>query len=242
MKSGSSNQPLVSILIPTLALDKALAATLDSIPQENAADLEVLVQHGGKMPGQSGPGAVPAHIVLESRPDDGVYHAINRALARARGQYFLVLGAGDTLRPGAMEEIMHLLRSSPGFDAVYGDVWMMESNSRYFGEFQPQDFFRHNVCQQALFYRRERVLEMGSFDTRYPVLSDYEFNVRLFSRKDASILHVPIIVCNYVGNGLSSRQWRDDPWIAERETAVARAFGITKIKGKRHRQAAGQTG
>lgn len=241
MKSGSPNHPLVSILIPTLAIDDALAATLDSIPEDTTSDLEILVQHGGKESGKpTGNLRIPASARVESRPDEGVYHAINRALARARGQYIVVLGAGDILRPGVIEEIRSLLSASPPFDAVYGDVWMIESDSRYFGEFTPHDFFRHNVCQQSLFYRRERVVEMGGFDTRYPVLSDYEFNVRFFSGPGARIRYVPIIVCDYKGNGLSSRAWRDDPWIAEREERVARAFGITKKKGKDNKRPAHQ--
>ena len=233
MKPGSLNHPLVSILIPTLALDEAVLATLDSIPTDHEGDVEILVQHGGKgskqLPGHR---TMPESTRIESLPDDGVYHAINRALARARGQYILVLGAGDTLRFRALEEVAPHLRETPALDAVYGDVWMMESNSRYFGEFKPHDFFRHNVCQQALFYRRDLVLEMGGFDTKYPVLSDYEFNVRLFSRPDARIRHIPAIVCNYLGNGLSSRGWRDDPWMGVREATVARAFGITKTKSR----------
>jgi glycosyltransferase involved in cell wall biosynthesis len=241
MKSGSPNHPLVSILIPTLALDEAVSATLDSIPMEKPDDLEVLVQHGGIGSGQfSGNRPLPANLRIESRPDHGVYDAINRALARARGRYILVLGAGDTLRPGVLDAMRPHLGETPPLDAVYGDVWMMESDSRYFGEFKPHDFFRHNVCQQALFYRRELFLDMGCFDTRYPVLSDYEFNVRLFSRPGVRIRYVPLIVCDYKGDGLSSRKWRDDPWIAEREEKVARAFGISKNKGRKKQHAANQ--
>jgi GT2 family glycosyltransferase len=127
------------------------------------------------------------------------------------------------------------LRETPPLDAVYGDVWMMESDSRYFGEFQPQDFFRYNVCQQALFYRRDLVLEMGGFDTRYPVLSDYEFNVRLFSRPGARIRYLPLIVANY------PRQRIEFPQVARRSLdgrargKVGEAFGIRKTKGKKKR-------
>jgi glycosyltransferase involved in cell wall biosynthesis len=240
MISGSLNHPLVSILIPTLALDEAVSATLDSIPPDLPYGLEVLVQHGGEGPEKlPGDRRIRGAIRIESRPDHGVYHAINRAIERAKGNYFLVLGAGDTLRPGALEQVAPQLRETPPLDAAYGDVWMMESDSRYFGEFKPQDFFRYNVCQQALFYRRRLVLEMGGFDTRYPVLSDYEFNVRLFSRPGVRIRYLPVIVADYPGNGLSSRKWREDPWMAEREGKVGEAFGIRKNKGKKKRAEVG---
>lgn len=239
MIESADSHPLLSILIPALELNEAVSATLDSIGMQNPGEVEVLVQHGGKAQGSVGAkGDLAAHVKVESRPDGGVYFAINRALERACGDYILVLGAGDTLRPGVLDAVRKVLLESPPPDAVYGDVWMVENGSRYLGEFEPGDFFRYNVCQQALFYRRELVVEMGGFDTRYPVLSDYEFNVRLFSRKGVRIRYLPMIVCDYLGNGLSSRAWRNDPWLAEREDKVARAFGIRKGKDRKKQWAA----
>jgi hypothetical protein len=71
---------------------------------------------------------------------------------------------------------------------------------------------------------------MDGFNPRYPTLSDYELNVRLFSRPGARIHYEPVIISDYLGGGLSSRAWREDPWIAERENVVAKAFGISKPK------------
>ncbi|MFM7182795.1 MAG: glycosyltransferase [Verrucomicrobiales bacterium] len=236
MKPRAENSPFVSVVIPTLALDKAVSATLGSIPGNLGAEVEILVQHGGKKPDTpDGMDLMPPSTRIESLPDNGVYYGINRAISRAKGKYVLVLGAGDTLRRGVLEEVLPHLREAPPLDAVYGDVWMMESKTRYFGEFKPQDFFRYNVCQQALFYRRELVIDMGGFKTMYPVLSDYEFNVRFFSRPEARIRYIPVVVCNYLGDGLSSHKWKDDPWIAERQESVARAFGITKTKDRKKR-------
>lgn len=230
MSLHAGKPPLVSIIIPVLVFDAALRETLVSLGRSGGEFPEVLVQHGGSGPVEMEEGIVPFPVLAESRPDGGVYQAINRAVERATGRYVLVLGAGDTLRPGILDGLRPLLETEPRFDAVYGDVWMKDQGIRYLGEFKPGDFFRHNICQQGLFYLRETLIAMGGFKVRYPVLSDYEFNVRLFSRPGARVHHEPVVVCDYLGGGLSSRAWRDDPWIAEREKAVAAAFGINKPK------------
>ncbi len=47
--------------------------------------------------------AADIDLVLDSRPDNGIYDAMNRALSLATGEYYVVLGADDLLYSDAID-------------------------------------------------------------------------------------------------------------------------------------------
>lgn len=58
--------------------------------------------------------------VIACKPYRGLPHAKNRALQEARGEFVLFLFPGLTPQPGAIERLLHQLRSHPEWGAVAG--------------------------------------------------------------------------------------------------------------------------
>ena len=74
---------------------------------QNGATLELVVQDGGSddetlsvLETIDDP-----RLSIESRPDSGLYQGLNRAIARARGDWILWLNGDDVLTPGAIAAV-----------------------------------------------------------------------------------------------------------------------------------------
>jgi hypothetical protein len=206
MQTADESSPLISVIIPTKNAAPLVEETIRSIlSQGDEALLECLLQDGGSTDGTMASAcALGPRVQCVQEPDSFIYEGLNRALARCRGRWILILGAGDRLRPGVMKALISKLESFSQPALVYGDVWMEDLQERYAGVFQLRDLAEKNVCQQAIFYHRSVFENLGGFDLNYPVLADYAFNLRCFGDHHILREHVDMIIADYKGGGLSA--------------------------------------
>jgi len=55
-------------------------------------------------------------VVIDSRPDFGIYDALNRAVKLSSGEYYIVVGADDLLEPDAVSKYkLEIMRSEADF-------------------------------------------------------------------------------------------------------------------------------
>lgn len=236
--SAAGQPPLVSVVVPTWRSARLLPGGLQSLAAQTMRDFEVLVSDGGSDDGtlevaRAAAPRLPA-LRIDSRPDDGVYDAINRAIPLTRGAWVLVLGSDDRLHaPDTLEHMAVALRRSRA-DVVHGDVRVMSAGSslgslaggRYGGPTALGRLLKDNVCQQAIFYRRSLFDRIGLFHPRYRVWADWEFNLRAVLEKDFE--WVDLVVTDYHALGFSND--RVDEVLSEelpeilRSAAMARPF------------------
>jgi glycosyltransferase involved in cell wall biosynthesis len=226
-------RPLVSVVVPTMNSAGVLPGALDSLAAQGFRDFEVVLSDGASRDAtlalaEAAAARLPA-LVVDSRPDRGVYDAINRGVARARGAWFLVLGSDDRLHaPDTLAQVApHLLAAGDAL-LVHGDVRMMAPNlcqvppgGRYAGPMPLPRLMAVNVCQQAIFYRRSLFDTLGGFDERYRVYADWAFNLR------AAFLAPPrwmdVVVSDYAATGLSASA-SDPVFLAEVRELIRQEF------------------
>jgi glycosyltransferase involved in cell wall biosynthesis len=206
--------PMVSFVVPTFNSEAVLTAALESLAAQTWRDFEVIVSDGASSDGtvamaRSFAGRLPA-LHVDSRPDTGVYDAINRGVALSRGEWFLVLGSDDQLHaPDTLAQVVRHLRAAGKALMVYGDVRMMAANQtgvpaggRFAGPMPLQRWFVANVCQQAIFYRRTLFDTLGGFDLRYRLYADWAFNLRAAFM--APPQWVDLVISDYAATGISA--------------------------------------
>lgn len=209
----AAGAPLVTFIVPTFNSQGHVAQALQSLADQTCRDFEVVLSDGAsrddtvRIAGTFA-GRLPS-LTIDSRPDQGVYDAINRAVARARGDWVLVLGSDDRIHAADTLATMAPLLRGAAAPIVYGDVVVtgpnklgVASGARYAGPMPLERLLSINVCQQAVFYRRTLVEELGGFDLRYRVLADWEFNLRAAFR--VPMQWVDVVVSDYAPTGLSS--------------------------------------
>jgi glycosyltransferase involved in cell wall biosynthesis len=191
-----------------------LGEALRSLAIQTWRDFEVIVSDGASTDAtiaiaQRYSAALP-QLVVDSRPDTGVYDAINRGVRQARGSWFLVLGGDDRLHSAETLAIVapHLISDSTT-QMVYGDVRMMAVNlcgvppgGRHAGPMPLRRLFGANLCQQSVFYRRSLFDALGGFDLRYRLYADWHFNLRAAFRTPTR--WIDVVVADYAATGMSA--------------------------------------
>ena len=157
-------------------------ATLASVFAQTCPDYEVIVQDGASTDGttEAMEGFGDWIDDFQSAPDSGIYEAMNRALARARGDWVQFLNAGDVFAdPGVLARVSDRLRDR--VDILVGQAIRAEDGMVH--EYLPRDMFWAGSINdhQASFVRRGPAQELG-FDARFRVAGDLDFFTRARDR------------------------------------------------------------
>ncbi|MBR6998717.1 MAG: glycosyltransferase, partial [Prevotella sp.] len=163
-----------TVVTITFNAEAVLQRTLDSVLQQTHEDVEHLIIDGASTDGtlrlaeqyksQSDASARGHKVIIRSEPDDGIYHAMNKGLTQASGDYILYLNAGDSFpQADTLELVAHRCRlnelPSDELPAVlYGNTDIVDAEGCYLHprRLQPPAqltwrSFRHGmlVCHQA---------------------------------------------------------------------------------------------
>lgn len=196
--------PKLSIIIPTYNSEATLGRALESIVNQTFTDWEVLIMDGRSKDRTLEVAAQfnDDRIRVYSEQDKGVYDAMNKGIAKAKGEWTYFLGSDDSLFDGS---VLSSLMSGDydAFDVVYGDVNAPQLLDRNRGEWQYDDI-EYNRCHQAIFYKRNLFSQLGLYNLKYKAFADHDFNLRWFTAKQILSKYVPIVVANFSMGGLSA--------------------------------------
>ena len=194
--------PLVSVILVCRNPGPRLRPALESVWAQTGAESEVIVIDGASTDDtREWLETVRARFgALVSEPDLGVYDAMNKGVAAARGDWLLFLGADDRLQEGALAALAPVLRSTAAGvivgEAVYDD-------GRVYRLCAPATAVRRNfVHHQAACYRRTLFATHGPFEAGLRIMADYEFNLRLL-QAGVRFESVPVRVASCGSGGLS---------------------------------------
>jgi glycosyltransferase involved in cell wall biosynthesis len=174
--------------------------TLQSVFAQADADYEVIVQDGASTDGTAEALAGFGDWIdsLVSEPDGGIYDAMNRALARARGEWLLFLNAADWfVDERVLARVAARLR--PDDDIFVGQAIRDEDGEVHLYRPNHQFWAGSTGDHQASFIRRELMQELG-YDTRYRISGDLHFFTRArqkgvrFRHQDLPIVRKPFSV------------------------------------------------
>lgn len=110
----------ISIITATFNSEKFVSGLISCLRQQSSINFEWIVADGGstdrtlKLLGD----VDDIDLVIDSRPDHGIYDAINRALGLATGDYYVVVGSDDVLYPDAIERMYDALDKYENTDVI----------------------------------------------------------------------------------------------------------------------------
>ncbi len=195
-----------------------LKRTYESVVGQTWQDFEWIVIDGGSTDGSR-------EFIEEhkdwfsywcSEPDKGVYHAMNKGIAKALGEYLNFMNSGDMFfDSGSLATVFLKERSA---DVLYGAMLladgtldhepMMKTRLHWF------DFYNNTLPHQASFIRRELFARVGSYDESFRISADWYFFAKAFVRYGASVEFIPSVLARFEGGGCSA-----DSKIADVENA-----------------------
>jgi len=204
--------PRFSIITVCRNEEHSIGKTCESIVAQTHSDFEWLV-----IDGASTDGTLKAldpyrdritHLVSE--PDDGIFDAMNKGIASARGEYLVFMNGGDCF---ASDKALEWVSAETTADLIYGDTYHDSSNERLvtYPDQLPKGYFLNNTLpHQATYYHRSLFDKHGTYDTSYRIAGDYDLHVRLFEVAGVSHHHVAKPLAVFSLTGISTNPaWRD---------------------------------
>jgi len=195
-----------SVIIPTFR-DNRIAAALASLSIQKNIQLEVIVVDGANEPEafQSLPTySFPITFIHEK--DNGVYDAMNKGIAVAKGEWIYILGSDDVLAND--NTLSNLISRGSQADIIFGNVENTglshsATTKIHIPSFPNGMIWKHTLHQQGVIYKRS-LFQERTFNTDYKILGDYEFHFHL-KNKNLKVEYVNETVAQCDANGLSKR-------------------------------------
>lgn len=189
--TGDGRRLFVSIVTPTYNRADLLRWTMASIRNQSFDNFEHIIVDGGSTDGtrellHKAVGTYPMR--WSSEPDEGMYQAINKGLAQARGDIVAYLNSDDLYFPWTLETVVAAFEANPDAHFVFGDVLAVDDAT---GEAQiywmlpfDLDFIRRSgyLAQPGVFWRRRVLEELGPFDETLRYVADCDYWMRAGDR------------------------------------------------------------
>src|SRR5581483_2193431 len=103
--SSTVSSPRISVITPCMNAARYLAEAIESVLREAREDVEHIVVDGGSTDDTLKVIARYPHLKVIGGPDQGIYDALNKGLALARGAIVGILNADDRYASGAFAAI-----------------------------------------------------------------------------------------------------------------------------------------
>lgn len=191
---------------------EGLKRTIQSVLAQTWHDFEWIVIDGGSTDGSKelitnlndNPNANLSYWCSE--PDKGIYNAMNKGIAHATGEYLNFMNSGDFYYEE--KTLARVFEKANDADVLYGDWEKVYDNHSEIVRKPMKEllrtFWRQNVCQQAIFYRKSCLLEKG-YDDSFRIFGDWARNIQL-SLSGVKFVHLPITICKCDMNGISHQE------------------------------------
>jgi glycosyltransferase involved in cell wall biosynthesis len=206
-----------------------LKKTFESVINQSFKDFEYIVIDGGSTDGS-------VEIIRENEPfinywvsetDNGIYHAMNKGIANAKGEYLLMVNSGDYLINNTALD--NVFTKSDLKDIVYGDIIWIEENKQFRGMYPEEltfQFFRNNsLPHQATFVHKNVYQTIGVYDENYKIISDWKFFLLAVCKFNISYQHISLVITACDRYGISCRPENEDEMLADKNAVLQKEFG-----------------
>lgn len=196
----------ISVIIPSFNCCAVLSKAIESIILQDYKNLQLIIIDGGSTDGTIDL-LKKYHTNIDywiSEPDNGVYNAMNKGIAAAKGTWLFFLGADDELLPGVISNIFNSV-SFANNDIVYGKVIIKNKGKQLGRQTDYENLIELNIPHQAIFYRKSIFEKFKGYNEKYKVLADYDLNLKIFEDQSLKKVFINTPISLFCNNGISNR-------------------------------------
>lgn len=229
MRGKRDGIPLVTIITVCWNAAKTIEQTLQSVMAQTYKNIEHIVVDGNSTDAtldilRRYEGSLDYFV---SEPDKGLYHAMNKGLELARGDYILMLNADDWYTPDAVEQLMAAQEYS-GCDFVSALAQYVDADGKPTEIMRPMSYDASITIRMPL--RHETMLiaadiydAVGPYNETYRIIADSELTLRLF-RAGYTNYDIPRALLHFRNDGVSNLEI--DKRFKERARLIRGRFGF----------------
>lgn len=201
--------PLISVITPVYNGEKFIGECIQKVQKQTFRGFEHII-----MDGVSKDNTVAIvkkytgdfqNVILHSEKDKGIYDAMNKGIALAKGEWLFFLGCDDYFfEEDVLEKVAAFIAANPQLQLIYGNVWYEKLARLYDGAFGIEKILKHNICHQSIFYHKKVFEISGSYNLLYKIEADYEFNLRCWLGGKIRHSFIPLTVAFFADGGFSA--------------------------------------
>lgn len=181
-----------------------LIRTIESVLIQSNKDYEFIIIDGGSTDGSVN--VIKQHAAeidyWISEKDNGIYHAMNKGVAKAQGEYCIFMNSGDCFHSSNVLESVSKYQE----DIICGKMLKgktISPSGHNKSTISLVDLMRGSLPHQAMFIKRELMIK-HPYDENYKILSDWKFCIEALVFDNCTFLNIDTIVADYDTSGISS--------------------------------------
>ncbi len=226
--------PVISIITINYNNKIGLKKTLESVIGQSCKNIEYIVIDGGSKDGSFDLINLNAKNISywQSESDNGIYDAMNKGIAKAKGEYLLFLNSGDTLAHNKIiEEIIPVIQN---MDIVYGDIIIVNEKNekkahKSFEQANVANLMISTIWHPCSFIKRELFIKYGLYNTDFKLAGDYEFYIRSILKYGVTSKYINKSIAEFDSGGISHQKENEALMNDEREQAWKLNFSDVMI-------------
>lgn len=205
----------ISVITAVYNRVDTIAHSIESVQQQSYSHTEHVIQDGGSSDGT-------LEIIktwsnnrtkLQSRPDDGIYDAINTGIRRATGDIIGLMHSDDFFSNNSVLERIAQVFENRDVDGVYGDLQYVSASDperviRHWksGEYKLSRLKQGWMPPHPTLYLRRAVFDrFGYYDTSFRIAADYDAMLRYLARGHIRLGYIPEVLVKMRTGGESNR-------------------------------------
>jgi len=238
--NDDEGMPLISVIVATFNAAATLERCIKSVSEQTYPHKELIMIDGGSKDGT-------VEILKQynqnirywvSESDRGIYHAWNKALPRANGEWICFLGADDYFWNATVLEQMvaHLKVLPMDVRVAYGQVIRIDDDGKMFQPMgepwgQVKKSFQQymSIPHVGTMHRRTLFEQHGTFNESFHIAGDYELLLRELKTSDAVLVPNIITAAQRLG-GMSTSLV--NKFVIYREILCAQRMHGRRLPGK----------
>lgn len=208
----------VSIVTVTFNCENVVEETIQSVVNQTYPNIEyILIDGGSEDETVTKIRKYEAQIMYwESKPDKGIFDAMNKSLKYVTGDYVIFMNAGDRFVNNHIISDIFTERSY-GANMIYGDIYVQnemgylfrKANAIYLKKPTAEDmvFKSQGICHQAIF-TKSSILKRIKFDLSFPLGADYDTTAKVYYTGNHQLVYTgfPVAIFDDRNGGASHNQ------------------------------------
>ena len=211
MKQPSSinNFPCKLSIVTVCYNEPNLRATCESIVNQIWQDFEWIVIDGGSNKKTIDVFDEYKHRMnyFVSEKDNGIYNAMNKGIAKSKGEYICFLNAGDNYIDNRV--LQNVIKKGLDRDIIFGDECVVKKGKikkiRYPNKIDFAYLYRESLPHQSSFIKRELFERYGNYDEQYKIVSDWKKWLDFLVLNKCSYKHINLVCSKFDNSGISSK-------------------------------------
>lgn len=202
----------IAVIIPTITVDHWLDLAVESVLQDDAPGLSIVVVHDGVPPDQNRTWMQdPRVAVLHFENRGGLVAGLLAGIEVSSAPLIARLDADDISEPGRFSRQRQYLADHPDTVLVASEAMRIDEHGAEQGVFirvagddiRPRLLERNVIVHSSVMFRREAYEVAGRFNPLLPQMEDYELWLRMAVLGKIAILSEPLVKYRVHSNQIS---------------------------------------